>query len=96
MDDTVKVLKRNRVQCLECNEVLESTYRHHYVSCKCSNQTFTDGGLAYQRFGAKDLTKVKVLSEYVDMTKEELSNLMKQKRLKAEKELTSYIIKHWS
>lgn len=39
---------RNRAQCLECNEVIESTYRHDYRSCKCGNLS-VDGGNDYHK-----------------------------------------------
>jgi len=51
-------LTRNRCKCLCCGEVLESTFRHDFVMCKCENQTFTDGGLDYCRRGAMDFTKI--------------------------------------
>ena len=41
----VKVLTHNSVKCLECGEVLVSKSQHHFVSCSCKNQCFTDGGL---------------------------------------------------
>jgi hypothetical protein len=39
---------RNRVRCLECNEIIESHTRHDFVKCKCGNIA-VDGGLAYLR-----------------------------------------------
>ena len=40
-----KVLTHNSVRCLECGEVLVSKSQHHFVSCSCKNQVFTDGDL---------------------------------------------------
>lgn len=57
-------LIRNCIQCLVCNELLESKEVHQLVSCKCSNGAFVDGGLDYSRVGAADLNKVKYLQEY--------------------------------
>jgi len=51
----------NRVQCLCCNKILESKYRHDYKTCGCENNTMVDGGNDYLRYGGKDLDKVKVL-----------------------------------
>jgi hypothetical protein len=30
-----KKLKRNAARCLHCNTVIESKFRHDFVSCKC-------------------------------------------------------------
>ena len=85
-DDVITVLKMNSVKCLVCNKVLESKYQHHFVSCGCSNQAFTDGGLVYQRIGAKDLDQVESLSEYEDITYAEVkAREMERKRLEEEK-----------
>lgn len=47
------------VLCTECNTVLYSVHRHHFHNCGCPNETFVDGGKAYLRCGAKDMSKVK-------------------------------------
>jgi hypothetical protein len=39
-------LVSNKLQCLNCNDIIESTYRHDYVKCDCGGCT-TDGGLDY-------------------------------------------------
>lgn len=41
-----KVILRNRAKCLICGEVLESTFRHHYVTCSCGSLS-VDGGHDY-------------------------------------------------
>lgn len=56
----------NKARCTECDEILVSTHRHDWVQCSCPNGAFVDGGLAYTRRGAKDLTKVEELSEWDD------------------------------
>jgi hypothetical protein len=48
----------NRVQCKNCGEVLISYNRHDYKTCGCENETMVDGGIAYQRYGGKDLDLV--------------------------------------
>lgn len=53
---------RNAVQCLSCNDVIESTHRHDFKYCSCQN-VFVDGGLSYIRRGAKDFSMVLDLSE---------------------------------
>ncbi len=44
---------RNRAKCLVCGDVIESTFRHHYVECSCGN-IFVDGGKDYSRIGYRD------------------------------------------
>ena len=78
--ETIEVLTRNAVKCLQCNSVLESKYQHDFKSCKCSNQAFVDGGLSYSRVGAVDLDLIENLSEYTTYDKVEYE--AKQKELK--------------
>jgi len=61
-----KKLIHNRCKCLACGQVLESTFRHDFVMCKCDNRTFTDGGLDYIRRGAVDMSKIEDMSEWED------------------------------
>jgi hypothetical protein len=42
---------RNRAKCLECDEVIESTYRHDFQQCS-GGHIFVDGGHDYMRVGA--------------------------------------------
>lgn len=42
--------KRNRAKCAKCEDVIESTFRHDFVSCKCG-AIFVDGGMDYFRAG---------------------------------------------
>lgn len=87
----VKVLTLNSVRCMCCNEVLVSKSQHHYVQCNCDNQTMTDGGNLYQRFGGKDLDKVENLSKYVCMTEQEYEDMLELKRIKDEEILQKKI-----
>ena len=77
-----KVLTLNSVKCLECGEVLVSKSQHHFVSCSCKNQCFTDGGLSYNRAGGKDLDKIEDLCKYVIMTEQEYEDMLERKRVK--------------
>ena len=54
MDDMLYRVVKNRCQCRQCEDIIESRHRHDFVSCKCG-AIFTDGGTAYIRRGAKDL-----------------------------------------
>lgn len=54
-------IKRNVVQCLKCDQVIESTHRHDFRWCKCKGIA-VDGGTAYlKRCG--NLNGYKELSE---------------------------------
>ena len=66
----IKVLTKNSVKCLVCNTILESKHRHDFVMCTCPNQTFTDGGLSYNKVGGKDLSLIENLCEYRALTQE--------------------------
>lgn len=43
---------RNMIRCNHCGEVIESKYRHDYVTCKCRCCS-VDGGHDYLRRGCK-------------------------------------------
>lgn len=55
-------IKRNRVQCLICNEIIESTYTHDYVTCSCGNVS-VDGGYDYLKRAAKDISSFLEMAE---------------------------------
>jgi len=52
----------NRAQCLLCEDIIESTHRHDYVSCKCG-EIAVDGGRSYLRRSAKNFLNFLDLSE---------------------------------
>lgn len=41
-------ITRNSARCLQCNDEIESTHRHDFVTCSCGNLS-VDGGHAYTR-----------------------------------------------
>ena len=43
----------NTIQCKLCGEIIESTDRHQYVSCRCGTSA-VDGGHDYLRRCSKD------------------------------------------
>ena len=47
-------LKRNRIKCLKCGDVIESKHVHDFRWCQCKN-IFVDGGLEYCRIGGAAL-----------------------------------------
>lgn len=57
------VILRNRCRCRLCGDIIESRARHALVRCKCG-AIFTDGGKAYIRRGARDLSDIEDLTEY--------------------------------
>lgn len=63
-----KILRRNRVKCLNCGEILESKFRHDFQQCSCDNETFCDGGLVYQRIGGININKVEIINDEDDKT----------------------------
>lgn len=58
-------IKRSRLQCLVCFEILESVHVHDYRTCDCPNETMIDGGTCYVRYGGADMDKISLLTEYV-------------------------------
>ena len=81
-DDLVNitVLTKNSIKCLGCNTVLESKYRHDFSSCYCDNEAHVDGGLVYQKLGARDLSKVENLSEHKTYRSEEYQALLDERQ----------------
>ena len=75
MKETIQVLTRNAIKCLQCNTVLESKHKHDYQACCCSNRAFVDGGLSYIRLGAMDLDLIEDLSECMEYTMSEYETL---------------------
>lgn len=71
-------LIQNSVICLACGEKLVSNHRHDFVSCKCENETFCDGGVDYQRFGGKDLSLIKTDNIYFDADFEIIRKVLKR------------------
>jgi hypothetical protein len=65
------LLTANRVKCLRCNDIIESTHRYDFVKCKCGD-VYTDGGLSYLRRGATNFKNLQDLSSVRPMTEEEI------------------------
>lgn len=53
---------QDALYCHECDTVLYSINRHHFIYCGCPNNTFIDGGKDYTKYGAKDMNKVVMLT----------------------------------
>ena len=56
----------NAVTCVKCKEKLVSYTVHDYKTCSCPNMAMVDGGLSYERYGAKDLDNIWLHHYYVD------------------------------
>lgn len=69
--ESFHVITKNSAQCLSCGDIIESTHRHDYVTCRCGNLSL-DGGLDYLRHSYKNSKMVKDLSKNRKMTLEEL------------------------
>jgi hypothetical protein len=63
MKEKEKKLIHNRIKCLKCGDIIESTYRHDFVQCSCGT-CFVDGGHDYMRVGFKDYYDFEDLSEW--------------------------------
>jgi len=59
-------LTRNRIQCPECLDIIESLTRHDFKVCSCGigYGVFVDGGLDYQRVGGGAMAGIINLAEF--------------------------------
>lgn len=53
---------RNIARCALCGDIIESNYRHHFITCKCGEISL-DGGSDYQRAVFGDRKNLLRLSE---------------------------------
>lgn len=44
-------IKRNRVKCQCCGDIIESLSTHHFVTCKCGKCSIDDGKEYLKRIG---------------------------------------------
>lgn len=60
-----KIIK-NAIQCNLCGDIIESTHRHNFVTCKCGCCS-VDGGLDYLRrsyiHSRDDFTELSILED---------------------------------
>ncbi len=63
-DSKRRKITRNALVCMDCDDLIESKYRHDFVSCKCG-AIFVDGGHDYLRHGG-DWEKMIELYEFDD------------------------------
>ena len=56
-------IKENKVRCKRCGQVIQSFYRHDFVTCSCGAVS-VDGGLDYLKRVAADFDHIEELSTY--------------------------------
>lgn len=59
----MKKIKRNRMKCLICGDVIESKFTHDFVWCQCGNLGL-DGGLEYVRYVTNHPETVRHMTEF--------------------------------
>ena len=59
----VKIIS-NKIRCNHCEDTIESTYRHDYVTCKCGTVS-VDGGLDYLKRSFKEDSDYTELSQEI-------------------------------
>lgn len=64
----MQILIRNSAKCLDCNKEIESKSTHDFKSCGCPNGLCVDGGLAYIRRSAMNLSRVEETSIYEEVS----------------------------
>jgi len=67
-DSSKRKITRNRAQCADCKDIIESYHRHDFVGCKCG-AIYVDGGHEYLR-RAGEPKKIIEMCEYDDGTKD--------------------------
>lgn len=50
---SMQKILRNAIRCRHCGDVIESTFRHHFVTCSCGCCS-VDGGHDYLRRGFRN------------------------------------------
>ena len=62
----MRKIKRNAARCNHCGDVIESTYRHDFVTCSCGKVS-VDGGHDYLRRCANSPNDYTDLSETAEV-----------------------------
>lgn len=69
----------NAAKCLHCGSVIQSRFRHEYVSCKCGAVS-VDGGTSYVKRGGEAGSWLDILTD------EDLAAALAEKAQKDEQE----------
>lgn len=74
---------KNKARCKLCGDVLESKFRHDFVTCSCTSLSL-DGGLAYRRVlwkgGEYDEVVDDILEEITPIDVQKTANLSAKER----------------
>ena len=71
VEKVTEKLIRNRIRCLHCLEIIESTHVHDFKYCGCG-KVFVDGGREYCRYGypgGNVEDHIEFMAEYEEETK---------------------------
>lgn len=66
---TKRKIKRNRLQCLDCGDIIESFDRHDFKWCSCK-MCFIDGGTEYVRYGTENRECARLMTEWEEEDEE--------------------------
>ena len=70
-------IRLNRAKCKLCGDIIQSTHRNDFKSCKCG-EISVDGGSWYTRRCAKDLNNIEEMSVmYKDVVRNEIEGKLK-------------------
>lgn len=82
----------NRAGCRDCGDVITSTHRHDYVTCKCGNIS-VDGGDTYNKRSFADKLPVE-LPTAVDVLNFHVTYRAEQRELRAYAAGIDFIVQH--
>ena len=82
------MILQNRIQCLKCNDIIESTSRHDFRYCECSSVA-VDGGQEYLRRLGTDFKELSVVIE--DEKVGEMVGVLEDDRLDTLRKVTKLV-----
>lgn len=78
------IIVRNMAKCKQCGDVIESKFRHDYVTCSCGSIA-VDGGKSYLRRAFKDEDSIEEMSEMKEISEEEYQAILQLRKDAARK-----------
>jgi len=66
-----------KIKCLLCFDLIESKYRHDFVTCKCGNVS-VDGGNDYMKVSSKTMSWRVIGDE--ELLKEDIKNELRKRK----------------
>lgn len=58
-----KPIWKNKAKCRKCGDIIQSKFRHDFMSCKCG-AIFVDGGDEYWRAGGNPEDFERIMEKY--------------------------------